>query len=230
MESDENQQPRTVSRRSMVASGAALGVGAWVAPSILSYDRAAAAIGSCGTKPRQVDFSDWAGALVPTSFTAADGVTITMSIDDGDGVHDSFWAMRVFNGTINGRDNPAITGMSNAEENEGVTVTFTFSTPVAPSFFLVDVDRGDFSWEDTVDVRGFLNSGPRVDPDSFTPGGGAVTQINPRRVRGLSPSNSSNSEVEVDFQEPINELVIRHFDRQDWSGFQWIGIHDLHWC
>ena len=177
----------------MVTTGAAVGVGAWVAPSILSYDRAAAAIGSCGTKPVQVDFSDYSGIL-PSSFTADDGVTVNMSISDPDDVQDGFWAMRVFNGTINGRDNPVITGMSDAENGDGVTITFTFSTPVQPSFFLIDVDRGDFSWEDTVDVRGFLNSGPRVDPDSFTLGGSAVTEVNPRRVRGLSPSNSSNSE------------------------------------
>ena len=229
MESVPNQEPRTVSRRAMVTTGAAVGVGAWVAPSILSYDRAAAAIGSCGTKPVQVDFSDYSGIL-PSSFTADDGVTVTMTIDDSDGVQDSFWAMRVFNGTINGRDNPVITGMSNANNNEGVWITFTFSTPVQPSFFLIDVDMGTDSWEDTVEVRGYLNSGPRIDPDSFVLGGSAVTQVNGRRVRGLSPSNSSNSEVEVDFQEPIDELRIRHYDRRSWTGFQWIGIHDFHWC
>lgn len=230
MESVPNQEPRSVSRRTMVTAGAAVGVGAWVAPSILTYDKAAAAIGSCGTKPRQVDFSDWAGNLVPNNFTADDGVTVTMAIDNSDGVQDSFWRMRAFNGTINGRDNPAITGMSNANNGEGVIITFTFSTPVQPSFFLVDVDRGNGSWEDSVEVQGFLLGGSGIDPDSLTTGGSAVSAINPRLVRGQSSSNSSNSEVEVDFQDAVDTITIRHFDRRNWTGFQWIGIHDLHWC
>ena len=33
-----------------------------------------------------------------------------------------------------------------------------------------------------------------------------------------------------DFQDPIDAMTIRHYDIQDWNGFQWIGIHDLHWC
>lgn len=214
----------------MIGTGAAVGVGTWVAPSILSYDRVAAAIGSCGTKPVQIDFSNWAGSIVPSSFTANDGTTVTMSIDDSDNVQSSFWAMRAHSGTINGRDNPAITGMTGANQGEGVIITFTFSTPVQPSFFLVDVDRGARYWEDTVDIQGFLLSGSGIDPDSLTPGGSAVTVVNPRRVRGRSMSSSSTSEVEVDFQEPVDTITIHHFDRRNWTGFQWIGIHDFHWC
>ncbi len=219
-----------MTRRAMVGTGAVVGAGAWVAPSILSYDRVAAAIGSCGTKPVQVDFSNWANQTIPGSITANDGTTVTVTVSDPDGVQDGFWNFRAFNGTINGRDNPAITGMSNANFNEGVTVTLSFSTPVQPSFFLVDVDRATNSWEDRVRVVGFLGGGGSIDPDSLTIGGSAVQVINPRLVEGVSSSNSSNSEVEVDFQDLVDTIEIRHFDETGWTSFQWIGVHDLHWC
>ena len=230
MEPHDQAEPRTVSRRAVVSTGAAVGVGAWAAPSILSYDRVAAAIGSCGTKPRQIDFTDYAGNTIPSSFSAADGTTVTVAVADPDNVQDSFWDFRAYGGTINGRDNPAITGMSGANGGEGVTITITFSTPVEPSFFLVDVDRASNSWEDRVEIQGYLLAGTGIDPDSLTVGGSAVTVVNPRLVQGLSSSNSTNSEVEVDFQEPIDTITIRHYDDTSWTQFQWIGVHDFHWC
>lgn len=217
----------------MVKTGAAVGAGAWVAPSILSFDKAYAAVGSCGTKPLQLDWSTWRGTnppLAPAGMTANDGVTVTLSVSDPFGVLHSAWDARVYTGTINGRTHPLITGMVGASNGEGVTLTFTFSTPVQPSFFLVDVDRGTPAWEDTVEVLGYLGGGGTIDPDSLTVGGTAVTVVTPNTVRGVSSSSSSNSEVEVDFQDPIDTMTIRHYDDRSWTGFQWIGIHDLHWC
>lgn len=219
-----------MSRRSMVGAGAVVGAGAWVAPSILSYDRVAAAIGSCGTKPRQVDWTDFAGQTVPGNVNAADGTTVTVTVSDPSNVQDTTWNFRVFNGTINGRDNPAITGMRGDSGTAGVTITLEFSTPIQPSFFLVDVDRATNSWEDSVEVVGFLGGGTGFDPDSLTIGGGAVQVITPRLVEGVFSSNSTNSEVEVDFQDLVDRIEIRHFDTTAWNNFQWIGVHDLHWC
>lgn len=219
-----------MSRRAVVGTGAVVGAGAWVAPSILSYDRVAAAIGSCGTKPVQVDWTNWANQTVPSSITAADGTTVTVTVADPDNVQDSTWDFRVYSSTINGRDNPAITGMEDASNGDGVTITLQFSTPVEPSFFLVDVDRSNGSWEDRVEVLGFLGGGGAIDPDSLTVGGSAVQVISPRLVEGVSSSSSSNSEVEVDFQELVDTIQIRHFDDTGWDRFQWIGVHDLHWC
>ena len=116
----------------MVGTGAVVGAGAWVAPSILSYDRVAAAIGSCGTKPRQVDWTDFAGQTIPGTVNAADGTTVTVTVLDPDNVQDTTWNFRAFNGTINGRDNPAITGMSGDSGTAGVTITLEFSTPIQP--------------------------------------------------------------------------------------------------
>ena len=217
----------------MVKTGAAVGVGAWVAPSILTYDKAYAAVGSCGTKPLQLDWTPWRGTnppFAPSAMTANDGVEVTLSVSDPFGVQSNAWDARVYNNTINGRTHPLITGMNNANLGEGVTLTFTFSTPVQPSFFLVDVDRGTNSWEDSVEILGSLGGGSSIDPDSLAPGGTAVTVVTPRLVRGVFSSSSSNSEVEVDFQDPIDTMTIRHFDEQNRNGFQWIGIHDLHWC
>ena len=214
----------------MVKTGAVVGAGAWVAPSILSYDRVAAAVGSCGFKPVQVDWTDYSGQSISGNYTALDGTTVTVTVADPDGVQDGTWDFRVYNGTINGRDNPVITGMSNAFNGDGVTVTLQFSTPVEPSFFLVDVDRATNFWEDRVEVLGFLGGGGAIDPDSLTLGGAAVQVISPNLVEGVSSSNSTNSEVEVDFQELVDTVQIRHFDHTTWNRFQWIGVHDLHWC
>ncbi len=215
----------------MVKTSAAAGAGLWVAPSIFTFDRAAAAVGSCGTKPRRVDFSRWSGSILPSSFTSDDGsVNITFSNADPEDVQDGYWRGRVYPGTINGRDNPVVTGMDDAHEGKGVIFTFTFDTPVALSFTLVDVDRGGGSWEDSVRVIGRLSpSGADIDPTSMSTGW-ANRQISPNTIRGQHPSSSSNSESEVDFQTPIDTLIITHFDTSNWEDFQWIGVHDFHWC
>lgn len=217
----------------MVKTSAAAGAGLWVAPSVFTFDRAAAAVGSCGVKPMQVDMSTWAGNLMPTSpssFFANDGTEVWMSIDDSDGVQDSFWQMRAHSGTLNGRDHPVITGMSNAINGDAVTVTFTFDTPVQLNFFLVDVDSHSTGWEDKVSVIGRLSpSATNIDPDSMTTGS-SNTQISSNTVRGDNSSSGTDSNVEVDFQTPIDTLIISHFDDTTRGAFQWIGIHDLHWC
>ena len=139
--------PRTVSRRAMVdlrRRGRRRGLGRAV--DSVSYDRVAAAIGSCGTKPLQVDFSTWANDYVPSEFhRKRTAPQITMSISDpGQRAGQHFWDNAGPRGhDQRPRQHPAITGMSNANFGEGVTVTFTFSTPIQPSFFLIDVDRGN---------------------------------------------------------------------------------------
>ena len=233
MESVQHPEPRTLSRRAMVASGAAVGAGAWVAPSILTYDKAYAAVGSCGTKPLQVSWAPWAGnviPLAPSTITAADGVEVACAVADPAGVPSSPWNMRVFNGTVNGRQYPVVTGMSGAEFGAGVTITFTFSVPVQPSFVVIDIDRSSSNWEDRVEVLGYLAGGTSIDPDGITVGGSAVTVISPNTTRGLSSSTSTDSEAEFDFQEPVDTITVRHYDDKNWTAFQWIGIGDLHWC
>jgi len=232
-----------VSRRGALKTGAIAGIGLWAAPSILTLDRVEAAVGSCGLKPAQVTFSTWAGAPVPSTFTALDGTVVTMSQSDPSGVQDANWSMRSYGGTINGLPNPAITKMSEATRGVGVTVTFTFSIPVQPNFFLVDIDssgggnhgdkkkdHGDKKegWEDTVQVTGSLG-GTAVNPATMATGADSV-QISTNTVRGISPSDTTAGNVEVDFQSPIDTLTVFHYDVTRRTGSQWIGIHDFHWC
>ena len=214
-------------RRKLLGAGAATTAGLWVAPSVLTFDQVAAAVGSCGTKPRQIDMSAWSGSQVPSSFTTSDGTAVTMSQADPFGVQQT-WTMGVYTGTLNGLDNPAITAMENATNGAGVTVTFTFSPPRALSFSLVDVDYSNGNWRDTVEVIGY-SGGSAINPSSMTTGAHA-TQISPTTVQGTTWSNTSASNVEVDFQTPIDTLTIRHYDTTTWTRFQWIGIHDFHWC
>ena len=60
--------------------------------------------------------------------------------------------------------------------------------------------------------------------------GGAQTQINASTVRGDYSTTGADGNVEIDFQVPIRRLVIDHRDDTAWTGFQWIGVHDFHWC
>lgn len=216
----------------MLQAGALASAGMWVAPSILSLDAAAAAVGSCGVAPRRVDFSRFSGNL-PSTFTSDDGsVTINFTMTDPFGVQSPSWDGVIFNGLMNGLDNPVVNGMSGATGGDWVRFRFDFSEAICPSFYLVDIDRtqgttNDF--EDTVAVFGRNGGGPRINPASFALGG-AQTQLNARTVRGVSPSSTATGNVLVSFDQPIDRLVIRHRDDSSLSGFQWIGVHDFHWC
>jgi len=212
----------------MLTAGAVASAGIWVAPTIVSLDPASAAIGSCPAPPRRVDFSRFAGANLPSTFLSDDGtVTINFSQLNPDGVQDPNWDGVVFNGTLNGLDNPVINGMENAVFGDYVEFRFDFSIPVCPSFFLVDVDRG--GWEDTVRVTGRDSGGNRIDPANMILGGTQV-QVDSRTVRGTTSTTSPNGNVEVQFGDYITRLEVRHSDVTNLSNFQWIGVHDFHWC
>jgi len=216
----------------MLKTGAVASAGIWAAPSVLSLDRASAAVGSCGVTPKRVDFSRFSGNL-PSTFTSDDGaVTINFSMNDPFGVQDPSWDGVIFTGNMNGLDNPVVNGMNGATFGDYVNLRFDFSEPVCPSFYLVDVDRTEFTandFEDTVRVVGRDGGGIRIDPASFALGG-AQAQINARTVRGLTSSSSASGNVLVTFDQPIVRLNIRHRDDSGLAGFQWVGIHDFHWC
>ena len=105
---------------------------------------------------------------------------------------------------------------------------FQFSVPVCPTFSLVDVDRSTFSWEDTVRVIGSAGGGP-IDPAAMNVGGAQV-QVSANTVRGTTSSSSATGNVEVVFDQPITRMEIRHQDNSNWTAFQWIAVHDFHWC
>lgn len=213
----------------MIKAGAVASAGLWVAPSILSLDRVAAASGSCLVAPRRVDFSRWAGSALPASFLSDDGsVTINFSMNDPWGRGAAGFQGVVWNSVLNGLDNPVITAMSGARSGNYVDLVFQFSTAVCPTFSLVDVDRQAFSWEDTVRVIG-SNGGGTINPSAMNVGGAQV-QINANTVRGTSSTSTATGNVQVVFDQAITRLEIRHQDISSWTAFQWIGIHDFHWC
>lgn len=221
--------PEAISRRTMIRSGAAASAVIWAAPSIISLDSVAAATGSCLVAPRQVDFSRFAGGALPANFLSDDGsVSINFSVVDPWGVSQVGYTGVAWNSVLNGLDNPVITAMQNARSGRYVDLIFQFSTPVCPSFSLVDVDRSTFNWEDTVRVIG-SNGGGTINPSAMTVGGAQV-QTNPNTVRGTSSTSSATGNVGIEFDQPITRLEIRHQDNSNWTAFQWIGIHDFHWC
>lgn len=219
-----------VGRRRIVTGGVATGFAAWATPTVLGFDSVAAAVGSCGIKPRRVDFTRWAGASLPTSFTSDDGaVTVGMTISDLSGVEDLSWSRQIYNGTLNGRDNPLIAGMNNATFGAGVELTFTFSVAVRPSFFLVDVDASTNNWRDEVTIRGSIGGGADFAPSTISPGP-ANTALSADTVQGVSSVSNEDGNVEIDFDQLVDTITILHADTSSWTAFQWVGIHDLHWC
>lgn len=74
-------------RRRLLVGGTAAAAGMWVAPAVLSLDRVAAATGTCGAAPLQVDWSDYSPSNpAPSSVTANDGTVVTLSTSDPFGV------------------------------------------------------------------------------------------------------------------------------------------------
>lgn len=216
-------------RKFLIGSGAA--TAAWIAPSIVSFDRVGAAVGSCGTPPVQIDWSPAAGTY-PTSVTANDGTVVTLTLSDPFGVADPGYFGSVFNGTTSGLDNPLLLAMSGARLGQYTRVQFDFSNPVAPCFELVDVDYASGSWEDTLIISGDLGGTgvPLTASDIST--GSANIYNGTNTVLGVAPAASStaNGNVTITYPSPVDRIVIEHRDDSSWTAFQYIGVHDLRWC
>ncbi len=204
-----------------------------MAPSVLTIDRVAAAVGTCGVAPVQVDWTSVAGTF-PTQVTANDGTIVSIATVDPFGVADPSFLGLAFGGTTGALDNPLIMAMDNATNGDYTEIVFRFSRPVAPCFSLLDVDEGNFptGWRDGVIFTGTngattVNLGPG---DIVTAPGNAI--VGPNEVVGIAsvPNNSTDGQVDVTYPSPITQLRIRHVDDSTFTGFQYIGIHDLHWC
>lgn len=215
----------------MLAGGSAICAGAWVTPSVLTLDRVSAAVGSCGTAPVQVDWSAYTNTM-PNSVTANDGTVVTITRSDPFGVADPGFFGSVFGGTLSLADNPMLMAMSNANNGEFTEIVFSFSTPVQLCFDFVDVDRGLGSWEDTMIITG-TNGGTAVglNAGDFVTGP-ANTFVATNEVVGTASSANSqtNGNVTVNYPAAVDVVRIRHRDDTTWTGFQFIGIHDLRWC
>jgi len=166
----------------------------------------------------------------PTGATASDGTTITINRSDPFGVADPAFFGLVFNGTLNGLDNPILMAMADATNGDFAITEFIFSRPVQLCFALADVDAAAGGWEDTIEIRG-SNAGVPVTlgaADVVT--GAANTFLGPDTVRGVSATNTATGNVQVNFPAEIDRVEIEHRDNSADVGFQFIGIHDFSWC
>lgn len=226
-------QPPSTTRRYLVLSGSALAATAWVAPSVIGIDRVAAAVGTCGAPQLQIDWSAYAGTY-PSSITANDGTTVSITVNDPFGVGDPGFLGLVFNGTTSTLDNPLIMAMDNATNGDYTELIFSFSQPVAPCFSMLDVDFGNFStgWEDTVVFNGTLGGTavPLGVGDITTYPGNAFAGTNTVVGTANVPNSSTDAQIDVSFPSAIDQLSIRHLDNSAFTGFQYVGIHDFSWC
>ena len=192
-------------------------------------------MGSCGIPPVQVDWSAFSNTF-PTSVTAADGTVVTITLNDPFGVADPTFFGRVFGGTLSTLDNPLLMAMRNATGGQFTSITFGFSRPVDLCFEMLDIDRGNpnpaDAWEDTIDVNGSLGGVPVALGVGDIATGPANMVIGPNSIRGTAGSDnaSTNGNAEVTYPSAIDSVEIRHSDDTTRPGFQFIGIHDLHWC
>ncbi len=215
----------------MLTSGAAVAATTWIAPSVLALDRVSAAVGSCGAPPVQIDWSNWAGTF-PNSVTAADGTVVTITRNDPFNVADAGLFGLVFNGTTSTLDNPIIMAMENANNGDYTTLTFSFSTPVAPCFTFLDVDFGNGSWEDTMLITETLGGTPVPlgTGDIATGSANTVSGTNTLVGIGSAGNASTDGNATVTYPSDIDTIEIRHRDDSTFIGFQYIGIHDFRWC
>lgn len=223
-------KPQTFGRRKVLAGGA-IAAGAWVTPSVLGFDRVAAAEGSCGVAPVQVDWSAFTDTF-PTSVTANDGTVVTISVADPFGVGDPTFLGRVFNGDLSSRDDPLLMAMENATNGQFTEIEFSFSNPVQLCFELIDVDRGEGSWEDTMELIGSLGGAPVTVTAADVVTAATNTVSGPNTILGTSPAAAAatTGNATVNYPSVIDNFVIRHRDDSTFPGFQYIGIHDLRWC
>ena len=221
-------------RRRVLTGGAAVAAGAWVAPSILTLDRVAAATGTCGAAPVQLDWSTYAtNGAPPSSVTANDGTVVSLSASDpfnvAGGKH--FTVRTQQYGGVQGYLASEMIGGSNGEY---VDIILSFSRPVQLCFTVLDVDRASNRWEDTVTLDGRLSGVPVTLTSADIVSGPANTVIADNTIRGtlanLNPVSSADANATVTYPSPIDSLVVRHSDVTTWTAGQSVGIHDLLWC
>ena len=179
----------------------------------------------------QVDWSAFSNTF-PTSITANDGTIVTITANDPFGVADAGFFGRVFNGTLSTLDNPLLMAMSGANNCAFTSITFGFSRPVDLCFEMLDVDRGVNSWEDTINLNATIGGVPvTLGPADLT-NGSANMLIGPNSIIGTASSgnSSTNGNTDITYPAAIDNIEIRHQDDTAWTGFQFIGIHDLRWC
>lgn len=222
----KRKEATSLSRRRAHTAALAVGGTTWIAPSIVALDRVAAATGSCGTPPVQLDWTTLANTF-PTDATAADGTTIDITLFNSFGVADPTFFGRVWGGTLNGLGNPLLLAMENGNSGENLIARFDFSKPVQLCFNLVDVDAAAGFWEDTVEIRG-TNAGVPVNlgPADIV-NGSANTFLATNTVRGLTPTTSATGNIEVSFPGAIDRLEIDYSDQSTATDFQFLGIHDF---
>jgi len=220
-----------ISRRRAITGGTVVATSTWLAPSVLRLDRAGAAVGSCGVPPVQVDWSDYTNTF-PNSVTAADGTVVTITVTDPDGVGDLGFLGLVLGGTISTLDNPMIMAMENATNGDLTRIQFDFSSPVDLCFDLLDVDRNGGGWEDTMEMTGSLGgvAVPLGAGDIAT--GPANDFIGANTIRGNSPvpNNLATANATITYPSAVDQVIVEHRDDSTFTGFQFIGIHDLRWC
>ena len=220
-----------VDRRALLTRGAVATAAVWVAPAVTTFDRVAAASGTCGVAPVQLAWSNETNTSVPGTITAADGTDVTFTLVSASKPASNNFRVRHI--TRGGLTDMLYLSMQGANAGDSVVVRMDFDAPVDLCFTLIDVDRSSERWEDTVTVVG-ANGGAPVDltaADMVLAGTG-VSYIGANTVRGVYSAGNSSSAANVDvrFPSPVDSVLITYSDVTNWTTTQYVGIHDLRWC
>ena len=225
---------RTISRRRVLAAGSAVTAGAWVAPSVLALDRVSAATGSCGVAPLRFDWSSIAPTTaLPPSITANDGTVVSFALTGDTNLLLAAFDGDVRTGTRGARTDYLGLGLTGATGGQGVTLTMTFSKPVQACFEMLDIDRAEGVWEDSVTVSASVGgANVPISAADFLPMGPSVAVVANDTIRGVGSEGNSSDLANVDFNSPaeVDEIQLDYYDLTGFTGGQVIGIHDLRWC
>lgn len=220
-----------VDRRALLTRGAVATAAVWVAPAVTTFDRVAAASGTCGVAPVQLDWSNETNNSTPGTITAADGTDVTFTlVSASTPASNNFRVRHITRGAL---ADMLYLSMQGAGASDSIVVRMDFDSPVDLCFTLIDVDRSPRRWEDTVSVVG-TNGGTPVNLGSadMVLSGTGVSYIGTNTVRGVYSvgGSSSASNVDVRYPSPVDSVTITYADVTNWTTTQFIGIHDLRWC
>ena len=229
----DDSRGSSLSRRRVLA-GAASAAGVWATPSVLKFDRVAAATGSCGVAPVQVDWSNFAPTTtMPASVVANDGTVVSFALSGSTSLLAAGYAGNILAATRGALTDYLALGLQNARNGAGIRLDIRLSAPRQICFTMTDVDRASGAWEDSVAVRAWLGgANVPINVGDLILQGPSVINIPINTVRGVASEGNSSSLANVDFSAPqeVDRVQLRYYDATSWTNLQVIGIHDLRWC
>lgn len=238
-------------RRAFLTKAAIGGAAAWVVPSVLSVQAAAAA--TCSNQV-VINWSDWISSIPnlnppgPGSFDIGIGSSslCTVSFSDA-GMTSGGTAQAVYASTtpLGARpDNFIEVSVDSVADGESCELTFAFTGTALTqvqnlTFQLLDVDRGIGFWQDQVELTASLagspvlatsvTTGPYTNHTVFGSSDFVTGNPDPSGTGAGTPNTTTDANATVTYGPSIDKLVLR-YTALNGNALQQIGIYFFEFC